>query len=295
VAPAPEREWTVEAHLRGTTFGTEAQAHATAERWRQLVATSAQRDVELLDVVVRGPDGHQTDECRAVVFHGPGHQSRTSCEEVDPHELHEARLVVAGHTVFWRGQEAVTGPFDESPLDEDDPYTHVESRGYFVVCCRSCDDGRPTPQPFSTAWERMAWYRAHAEGTGHEDFFVLDPTGETPSPDRLGSWVGTVAYEDVHRERVRAHVKHDRGDVGKYGADDNTSMERMPFDHPLWLAVLAEEFGEGVGRAVIEGRVHVPEHRTPEGVAKLREELVQLAAMTIAWIDAIDLDEVYGG
>lgn len=102
-------------------------------------------------------------------------------------------------------------------------------------------------------------------------------------------------YEDVHHERVRAHAKHDQGEPGKYGSDGGTSMERMPFDHPLWLAVLAEEFGEGVGRAIIEGRIHVPEHRTTEGVANLRKELVQLAAMTCAWIDAIDLDEEYGG
>jgi hypothetical protein len=87
---------------------------------------------------------------------------------------------------------------------------------------------------------------------------------------------------------MRAHAKHDQGHPEKYGEDGGTSMERMDFDHPLWLAVLAEEFGEGVGRAIIEGRIFVPEHRTPEGINNLRKELIQLAAMTVAWIEAID-------
>lgn len=95
-------------------------------------------------------------------------------------------------------------------------------------------------------------------------------------------------YADIHEERIRAHEKHDHGDPEKYGVDGGTSMERQEFDHPLWLAVLAEEFGEGVGRAIIEGRIFRPEFRTREGIEKLRAELVQLGAMTAAWIDAVD-------
>lgn len=75
-------------------------------------------------------------------------------------------------------------------------------------------------------------------------------------------------YADVHRERIRAHAKHDgRGQ----------SMERKGWDDPIWLPVVTEEVGE-VARCLCDH----------DDKARLREELVQLAAMTTAWIDAID-------
>lgn len=85
-------------------------------------------------------------------------------------------------------------------------------------------------------------------------------------------------YEAVHQERERAHRKHDSAEHG--------SMERKPWDHPIWLPVLTEEVGE-VARVLCEGELgsladsaHVREC--------LREELVQVAAMACAWVDAID-------
>lgn len=86
-------------------------------------------------------------------------------------------------------------------------------------------------------------------------------------------------YGDVHRERVRAHAKHDARDG---------SMERKDWDHPIWLPVLVEEVGE-VARVLCEnelGNFGVQKAVT----ARLREELVQVAAMACAWIDAIDLE-----
>lgn len=83
-------------------------------------------------------------------------------------------------------------------------------------------------------------------------------------------------YEDVNNERERAHQKHDAG---------GNSMERKGAGDVAWLPVLAEEFGE-VARALCEfmqGNVSLPVH-----LSELREELVQVAAMTCAWIDAID-------
>lgn len=88
------------------------------------------------------------------------------------------------------------------------------------------------------------------------------------------------AYVDIHRERIRAHAKHDvNGD----------SMERAHWmvGH-RWLSVIGEEFGE-VRRVLYEVRHGNIE---PEDLPKaLREELVQLAAMTTAWIAAIDRAE----
>lgn len=89
-------------------------------------------------------------------------------------------------------------------------------------------------------------------------------------------------YPAVHAERLRAHAKHAAGASG--------SMESKPWDHPIWLAVLGEEYGE-VARVLCEdelgslaGPAHVRE--------RLREELVQVAAMACAWIDAIEQERV---
>lgn len=57
-----------------------------------------------------------------------------------------------------------------------DPYAEVKSRGYFVICCRACDEGTPLPIPFKTADERGAWAARHTRGTGHASWYVLDPS-----------------------------------------------------------------------------------------------------------------------
>lgn len=75
-------------------------------------------------------------------------------------------------------------------------------------------------------------------------------------------------YIDFHEERVRAHLKH--------GARGN-SREDAPANDREWLPILGEEFGE-VCRALTYDQEK--DH--------LREELVQLGAMTAAWIAAID-------
>lgn len=92
---------------------------------------------------------------------------------------------------------------------------------------------------------------------------------------------GWRPYSDMHRERIRAHAKHDERDG---------SMERKPFDHPIWLPVLTEELGE-VARVLCDNELGA----LGEDVKKrLREELVQVGAMAAAWIDAIDSDREPG-
>lgn len=79
---------------------------------------------------------------------------------------------------------------------------------------------------------------------------------------------------DFHNERLRAHAKH---------AD--TSMEQKPWDDSAWGDVVGEELGE-IHRARNEyrhGNLTLDEYK-----AKLREELVQLGAMSEAWTAAID-------
>jgi hypothetical protein len=58
--------------------------------------------------------------CLAVLYHGPGHQSKAQCQVVGEHEIHEA--VYLGTFAQWRGDEATTGFFDEPPkLDDEQP------------------------------------------------------------------------------------------------------------------------------------------------------------------------------
>ena len=103
-----------------------------------------------------------------------------------------------------------------------------------------------------------------------------------PKPADIGyGWEpGGQLYEDVHRERIRAHAKHD---------DNGNSMERKDWWSPDWLPVLIEEVGE-VARVQCEYRHGKFGYQGAKD--SLREELVQVAAMTCAWIDAIDLDEL---
>jgi NTP pyrophosphatase (non-canonical NTP hydrolase) len=87
-------------------------------------------------------------------------------------------------------------------------------------------------------------------------------------------------YTDMHLERIRAHDKHDvNGD----------SMERKRFDDAAWLSVLVEEVGE-VARALCDFR-----HQTTDDATlreHLRDELVQVGAMTAAWLDAIAMSPI---
>jgi NTP pyrophosphatase (non-canonical NTP hydrolase) len=74
----------------------------------------------------------------------------------------------------------------------------------------------------------------------------------------------------VHRERIRAHLKH--------GAAGN-SREDQPWDEHEWLAILTEELGE------VAHELTYDQSGNPRD---LRKELVQVAAMACAWIAAID-------
>ncbi|HYW86820.1 MAG TPA: hypothetical protein VFB50_03570 [Chloroflexota bacterium] len=84
----------------------------------------------------------------------------------------------------------------------------------------------------------------------------------------------TRVYTDVHDERERAHAKH--------GAKGN-SREDQPWTEKEWLPILVEEVGE-VAHLLTYDVVYMGEQHRIE----MRKELVQVAAMACAWIDAID-------
>jgi len=80
----------------------------------------------------------------------------------------------------------------------------------------------------------------------------------------------SYVYNYVHNERIRAHRKH--------GANGN-SREDATWDNPEWLPILMEEVGEVA---------HWFTYDTEKCIDDLRDELIQVAAMAIAWAEAIE-------
>lgn len=83
-------------------------------------------------------------------------------------------------------------------------------------------------------------------------------------------------YVLMHAERVRAHIKH----ADKPGG----SMEMHKWDSTDWLPVLVEEVGE-VAKVLCDHRHGLLDDI--EMIDQLREELVQVGAMTAAWLAAL--------
>ncbi len=77
-------------------------------------------------------------------------------------------------------------------------------------------------------------------------------------------------YLEVHEERLRAHKKH--------GARGN-SREDAKWNDPEWLPILVEEIGEVA---------HWFTYDTEKAIEDLRDELIQVAAMAIAWAESIE-------
>ena len=63
--------------------------------------------------------------CRAVIYHGPGHQSTTQCYLIGPHEVHETRYGSFDYLARWQGDEVFSGFFDEPP--EEEPRGRLET------------------------------------------------------------------------------------------------------------------------------------------------------------------------
>ena len=77
------------------------------------------------------------------------------------------------------------------------------------------------------------------------------------------------SVQDATEERLRADAKHRGTHAG--------SREQQPHDDPLWLPIIVEEVGE-IARALND--------REPLG--RLRAEVIQAAAMCLAYADAIE-------
>lgn len=75
--------------------------------------------------------------------------------------------------------------------------------------------------------------------------------------------------EEVDAARLAAHLKH-----------GENSIERLPANHPRWLAILVEEVGE-VANAL-----------TYDGKGDLRAELLDVIVVATAWIARVDGQDV---
>lgn len=89
---------------------------------------------------------------------------------------------------------------------------------------------------------------------------------------------GWTPYSTMHRERIRAHEKHKDKPGG--------SMETKDYRDPDWLPVLVEEVGE-VAKVLCDHRHGLLDD--DDARKYLYEELVQVGAMTAAWLAAIEL------
>jgi len=81
-----------------------------------------------------------------------------------------------------------------------------------------------------------------------------------------------IVYADIHEERERAHAKH-----GPHG----NSRENAHWKNREWLPILVEEVGEIAHELTYDVQ-------SQGKMDRLRAELVQVAAMAAAWINAID-------
>ena len=80
-----------------------------------------------------------------------------------------------------------------------------------------------------------------------------------------------------HLMSVLLDVAAERGrQDAKWGADRD-------YPHGMWALILGEEYGEAC-EAVLE----IDEFNPGPGLTELRAELVQVAAVAVAWIEAID-------
>lgn len=125
-------------------------------------------------------------------------------------------------------------------------------------------------EAYSKEYKRL--YQAGKAATPPERRWYPPTEGDLP----MHGW---SPYSAIHIERIRANAKH----VDKPGG----SMECKSFDSPDWLPVLVEEIGE-VAKEICDYRHGL--YTFEEYKSRIREELIQVAAMTTAWIDAIDLD-----
>lgn len=67
--------------------------------------------------IVMVPKPSESKPCGAVIYHGPGHQSKDFCDMKGPHKQHVAEVP----ELYWSTKKAFSGYFDQSPEFRGEP------------------------------------------------------------------------------------------------------------------------------------------------------------------------------
>lgn len=73
---------------------------------------------EKTEVVIESQMEEEEEElkqCEAMIWHGPGHQSKTHCQVKGEHTIHEARYGSYDQYAKWEGDKVFSGYFDDPP------------------------------------------------------------------------------------------------------------------------------------------------------------------------------------
>lgn len=101
------------------------------------------------------------------------------------------------------------------------------------------------------------------------------------SPEgRLSVAVFLEIADRIQGERIAAHAKHGGSPVG--------SLEMKHWRDPAWLPVIVEELGEAA-REIND--LALGKHSELWARMRLRGELIQVAAMVVAWLASLDEDK----
>lgn len=68
---------------------------------------------------ISGKKMPEPEPCDAVIYHGPGHQSKTKCYRTGIHFVHETRYGSFDQLARWTGDKVFSGFFDEPPEEEE--------------------------------------------------------------------------------------------------------------------------------------------------------------------------------
>lgn len=91
-----------------------ASAYVDGQRISATAGTPEEADAELTRAA--GLDHSDLPgECPAILWHGPGHQSRARCCLRGPHVIHETVYGSARQFARWEGDKAFSGVFNEPP------------------------------------------------------------------------------------------------------------------------------------------------------------------------------------
>ena len=62
---------------------------------------------------------YKKDQCSAIICHGPGHQSKTHCCKIGPHQYHETYYGSYDQFARWLGEKVFSGFFDDPPIEPE--------------------------------------------------------------------------------------------------------------------------------------------------------------------------------